>query len=68
MTWTPKLPQGSASDDLAAWITTDDSSARFVSTKCECGVDVTYKGMEGSEFWHSHWCPKYKEKPKEEKK
>jgi len=65
--WSPKLPAGNQ-DTFGDWMTTDNSDARSFSTKCECGVDVTYKGMEGTEYWHSHWCPKYKEKPKEEKK
>lgn len=65
--WSPKLPAGNQ-DSFSDWMTTDNKDARGYSTKCECGVDVTYKGAEGTEYWHSHWCPKYKEKPKEEKK
>lgn len=65
--WSPKLPAGNQ-DSFSDWMNTDNKDARYYSTKCECGVDVTYKGMEGTEYWHSHWCPKYKEKPKEEKK
>jgi len=63
--WTPKLP---GQDNFSDWVTTDDNKARYISSNCECGVKVTYGNTEGSEYWHSHWCPAYKEKPKEEKK
>lgn len=66
-TWTPKLP-GNASDSFNDWMLADDSHVRNISSKCECGVDVTYASMseEVRGYWHSHWCPKYKEKPKKD--
>lgn len=65
--WSPKLPSGDQ-DTFSDWMYADNIAARQSSTKCECGVDVTYKQTEESQYWHSHWCPKYKEKPKKEDK
>lgn len=40
--------------------------ARAVSSGCECGSAKTYP--KGHEYFHSYWCPLYKEKPKDETK
>lgn len=64
--WSPKLPPGNQ-DSFMDWMGADNEQARTISAKCECGVDVTYKQTEESQYWHSFWCPKYKEKPKEKK-
>lgn len=65
--WSPKLPPGNQ-DSFMDWMGADNEQARTISAKCECGVDATYKNTEEAAYWHSYWCPKYKEKPKKEDK
>lgn len=68
-TWTPKLPKGQDSTEFFDWmVQSDPLEARRMTSNCECGVDVTYGNKEGVEYWHSFYCPKYKEKPKDEGK
>lgn len=57
-------------DSFIEWIYCDDpEKARKEFSGCQCGVEATYRDKKSFDttYWHSYYCPKYKEKPKDEK-
>lgn len=47
------------------WMYADSlEGARAISGACECGASKTYP--KNNEYFHSYWCPLYKEKPKDD--
>lgn len=58
-------------ENMYDWMMHSDANdARLATIVCECGSEKTYKDKKGYDttYLHSWWCPKYKDKPKNDDK